>query len=274
MKYLLFGHVTKDLLADGGFSIGGTATYAARTALALGCRVGVITSAAADLHLDSVLSGCDVVRVPAGMTTTFENIYTPEGREQFVHALATPLNLDAVPDRWREPDIVHLAPLVSECDPALAEAFPGALVGVTPQGWMRTWDGDGRVYASEWHGAAALLPRVDATVFSREDVGRNEATIAALSGLARTMVVTLGAKGCRVYTSGEERHVPVVPMPEVDPTGAGDIFAAAFFVRLREQGDPVSAAHFANCVAALSVQRSGWAGTPTVDEIARIMCEE
>lgn len=269
-SYLIIGHVTKDLLPDGGFTIGGTATYSSRTALAIGCRVGVVTSVAADLVLDSTLSGCEVMRLPASSTTTFENIYTPSGRKQFLHGVAAPLGLDAVPPHWRQPDIVHLGPLTGECDPALADGFPGALVGVTLQGWMRTWDDTGRVYAGNWQRAADLLPRVGAAVFSREDVGGDESIIAEFARLARVLVVTLGANGCRVYVEGEARHVPVTPMPEVDPTGAGDIFAAAFFVRLSQSGDPWSSARFANCVAALSVQRVGWAGTPTQAEIAGI----
>jgi len=58
---------------------------------------------------------------------------------------------------------------------------------------------------------------------------------------------------------------------EVDATGAGDIFAAAFFVRLQRGADPWTAACFANCVAAQSVIRAGLAGTPTPDDIVR--CE-
>jgi sugar/nucleoside kinase (ribokinase family) len=273
IDYLIIGHVTQDLVPDGGVTIGGTVTYSGRTALALDCRVAVITSAAPDFDLDPVLSGSEVVRLPSETTTTFENIYTPSGRVQFLHAVAAPLSLDAVPSRWRRPDIVHLAPLTGECDPVLVDAFPGALVGVTPQGWMRTWDHTGRVYASDWPGAADLLPRIDAVVISRQDVGGDQATIDHLARLALILVVTLGPEGCLVYAGGEERHVPVTPVPEIDPTGAGDIFAAAFFVRLRQSGDPWAAAHFANCVAALSVGREGWTGTPTREEIAKVACD-
>ena len=106
VNYLILGHVTKDLLPDGDYTIGGTATYAARTALAMGCRVWVVTSVAPDFDLDSALSGCEVVRLPAEQTTTFENVYLPSGRQQFLHALAEPLSLRAVPQRWREPDVV------------------------------------------------------------------------------------------------------------------------------------------------------------------------
>jgi sugar/nucleoside kinase (ribokinase family) len=271
---LIIGHVTKDLLPDGSFSIGGTATYAARTALAMGCRVGVVTSAAEDLKLDGVLSGCDVVRVPAEATTTFENIYLPSGREQFLHAVADPLGLEAVPGRWRRPDIVHLGPLVGECDPELAGAFPGALVGSTLQGWMRTWNNSRRVYVGSWEDAADLLPRIDASVISRDDVGGDEAMIVRFAQLAPILAVTLGPKGCQVYADGAERHIPVTAIEELDPTGAGDIFAAAFFVSLCQTGDPWAAANLANRIAALSVRRGGWKGTPTAEEVAGVMRAE
>jgi sugar/nucleoside kinase (ribokinase family) len=274
LDYLIIGNVTKDLLPDGSFTIGGTVTYAARAALALGCHVTAVTSASPTLNLDSVLSGTEIVRLPAEETMTFENLYTPSGRKQFLHALAAPLDLDAVPHQWRQPDIVHLAPLASECDPKLIDAFPGALVGVTPQGWMRAWDHTGQVRVTDWADAADWLPRVDAAVLSLQDTGDDEATITHFAQLAPILVVTLGAEGCRVYANGEERRVPVVLVPETDPTGAGDIFAAAFFVRLCQTGDPWKAADFANRVAALSVRRTGWASTPTREEIAGVMRDE
>jgi sugar/nucleoside kinase (ribokinase family) len=49
----------------------------------------------------------------------------------------------------------------------------------------------------------------------------------------------------------------------VDPTGAGDVFAAAFLVRYRETGDPFASALFASCAASLSVEAPGLEGVPT-----------
>ncbi len=269
LSYLIIGHITKDLLPDGGFTVGGTVTFAGRTALALGNRVAVVTSAAPDFDVDTVLAGCELVRVPTETTTTFKNVYTPAGREQFLYATAAPLRPDAVPQRWRQPDIIHLAPLAGECDYALADAFPGALVVATPQGWMRAWDHTGRVRVSDWPDADKLLPRLDAAVISLADVNGDQATLERMVRLTPVLVVTLGSEGCLVYIKGREQHVPVTPRDEVDPTGAGDIFAAAFFMRLRQSKDPVAAAHFANDIASWSVERAGWASTPTPKEISR-----
>jgi sugar/nucleoside kinase (ribokinase family) len=59
----------------------------------------------------------------------------------------------------------------------------------------------------------------------------------------------------------------------VDATGAGDIFAAAFFIRLFKTRDPWEAARFATLIASRSVTRIGLNGIPTQSEIEACMME-
>jgi sugar/nucleoside kinase (ribokinase family) len=266
LDYLAIGHVTRDLV-DGGFTIGGTVSYAARTARALGCRVGVVTSASPELDLSQLRSGIQVARIPAAATTTFENIYTAEGRRQVVHSVAETLVPGMVPTNWRT-TLVHLGPVVRECDPTLINAFDDAFVAITPQGWMRRRDRAGRVSRCPWKEAEELLARADAVVLSKEDVEGDETLVTRYAAQTRVLVVTQGALGCTVYTAGQSRHSPAPAVNEVDPTGAGDIFAAAFFLWLQRSGDPWAAARFANCVAAQSVTRVGLASIPTPEEVA------
>ena len=267
LDYLVIGHVTRDLV-DGDFMLGGTASYAARTARALGCRVGVITSARYDLDLSGVLDDVTITRFPAATTTTFKNIYSAGGRSQVLHSVAETLTPAIVPSNWRA-KIVHLGPVARECDPALVNTFGDAFMGLTPQGWMRRWDQAGRVSACQWEDAEPLLARADAVVLSEEDVGGDEALVARYAAQTRLLVVTQAAKGCTVHVAGQSRHFSAPVVPEVDPTGVGDVFAAAFFVRLQQDGDPWTAARFANCVAAHSVTRVGLSGTPDPEEVAR-----
>lgn len=266
IDYLVIGHVTQDMTPEGPV-IGGTAAFAARTARALGCRVGVVTSARPDLDLSPALTGVICHCLPAEATTTFENVYTPSGRRQTVRAVAERLNLAAIPPQWRRSPIVHLGPVAQEVDPALVAAFPMSLVGVTPQGWLRRWDEKGEVAACIWAGAEAVLSRATAVVLSPEDIS-DEAALAEYARRAHILVVTRGAAGSTVTWAGESRHFPAPSVAEVDPTGAGDVYAAAFFVRLYETRDPWEAARFATCLAALSVTRPGLQGTPTPDEVA------
>ena len=274
LGFLTIGHVTRDLLPEGGFAVGGTVSYSARTARAMGCHVGVITSAGEDFSPQEFLPDVQMVCIPASATTTFENRYDQERRVQMVRAVATPLPPSSVPLHWRAARVVHLGPVAQECDPALIELFPDAFVGITPQGWMRRWDENGRVTAVSWETADAHLPNVDAVVLSEEDVGGDDLLIKRWASLARVLVVTRGAAGCTVYAEGKAEHMQGFPTLEVDTTGAGDVFAAAFFVQLQEGGSVREAARLANCLAAVSVTRTGLASAPTAKEIAdcRIQC--
>jgi sugar/nucleoside kinase (ribokinase family) len=60
---------------------------------------------------------------------------------------------------------------------------------------------------------------------------------------------------------------------EVDPTGAGDVFAAAFFSRLFTTRDPWESARFATLLSAHSVTRPGLDGIPTPEEINACLVE-
>jgi sugar/nucleoside kinase (ribokinase family) len=269
LDYLAVGHVTRDLV-DSAFTIGGTVSYAARTARALGCRVGAVTSASPDLDLSQALDGVLVARFPATTTTTFKNIYTSNGRRQLLHGIAETLVPEMMPPHWSAA-IVHLGPVARECDPALVNAFGDSFLGVTPQGWMRYWDPAGRVSCCQWEEAEPVLARADAVVLSEEDVAGDETLVARYAAQTRLLVLTQSAAGCTIYLHGQASHFPAPAVHEVDPTGAGDIFAAAFFVWLQRTGDPGVAARFANCVAARSVTRTGLDSTPGPDEVAR--CE-
>ena len=55
---------------------------------------------------------------------------------------------------------------------------------------------------------------------------------------------------------------------EVDPTGAGDVFAAAFLTRYNAGGDPWEAAQYAAVAGALTVEAPDIAGIPTAEQLA------
>src|SRR5689334_2141128 len=89
--YLLIGHMTADLTPNGRLP-GGTVSYATRTAAAFGLRVALLTSATTDDSLlDSLRPYGEIVSIPAAETTTFENIYNPDGRIQYVRGVAAPI---------------------------------------------------------------------------------------------------------------------------------------------------------------------------------------
>jgi sugar/nucleoside kinase (ribokinase family) len=202
-------------------------------------------------------------------STTFQNLYQDGRREQHISAHAEPIDAADVPTEWRATPIVHIGPVAQEIDPGVVDAFPNSLLGITPQGWMRTWDERGIVRPRPWDPPAALLSRADAVILSREDLGHDMDRVQDYAQRSRLLVLTAGWKGATVYYRGDVRSIPAPQVVEVDPTGAGDIFGAALLIALHRSGDPFLAAAFANCVAAHSVERSGLDSIPTTAEIAR-----
>ncbi len=265
VDYLVLGHVTEDLTPSGP-RLGGTAVFSALTARALGLRAGIVTCANEATSL-AALDGIQVIRVPSPYTTTFENIKTPQGRVQILHHEASPIDFGSVPEAWRSTPIVHLGPIIHEVDPACASRFSASLLGVTPQGWMRAWDENGRIVPQSWDSAETLGPQAGAVIISREDVGGDEEVIEGLAHHARVLSVTEGPAGSVLYWNGDRRRFHAPEMTEVDTTGAGDIFAAALLVRLYTTRDPWEAARFATKLAAHSVVRVGLEGIPTRKEI-------
>ncbi len=204
---------------------------------------------------------------PAACTTTFENLYTERGRRQYVRQVAEPLTLDDLPVAWEQIPIAHLGPVAREVSPDLASVFGAATLGITPQGWLRAWASDGLVHPAPWPQAADLLGAADAVVLSMEDLGGDRALLDRFVGWSKLLVLTEGANGAIVHIDGRRIRVPGYDVVEVDPTGAGDVFAAAFLVRLRESGDALEAARYANCVASFSVEREGTAGIPAREQV-------
>lgn len=273
MRYLVVGHVCKDLVPN-GWSFGGTATFAALTARATGWQPHVITSTGPDLDPRVVLDDIEVVNSPAEHSTSFENTYTPHGRVQTLRAVANRLDprlLRAVMLDRRPIDVVHLAPVAQEVDYGWLDRVRGTFIGLTPQGWLRQWAADGHVQRAAWPEAEFVLKRATATVISIEDIDGDEALARQWSAWARLLVVTRGRDGCSIYYDGVITDLPAMKVDEVDPTGAGDVFAAAFFIRLKQTGSPIAAARFANCMGAKFVTRRGFEGIPTATEIQQCL---
>ena len=265
--YLVIGHITKDLLPGGGFRTGGTATYASLTAHLLGLRTAVVTSAEpgfcfAHAH-PSIMVRCH----PAERTTTFENVYSGGVRRQHLRCVANRLTGIHIPDAWRRADLVHLGPVAQEVDPRVCDLFPSPMMVVTPQGWMRSWDATGAVTRCKWPDAEHVLRRADVVVLSMEDLGGDEELLEHYVRRARHLVLTLGENGAMVFSAGRSERVPAYGVCVADPTGAGDVFAAAYVVRYAETGDTQRAAQFANSAASFVVEGAATDAVPTRDPV-------
>lgn len=271
LDYLVIGHLVCDITREGN-RLGGTAAYSAMTAKALGMRTGIVTTWAGELPLDP-LEGISVFSNPAEKSTTFENIYSPEGRTQFIHQKAPVINSEQIPEQWRRSSIIHFGPVAREMElPPWSNLSP-ALLALTPQGWLRDWDEKGQISACDWKSSGPALAAAGAVVISVEDVDGDEEEIERMSLECKVLAVTEGPAGARLYWHSDLRRFRAPQMKEVDATGAGDIFASAFFVRLYATRDPWEAARFATQLASFSISRPGLDGIPTQAEIKACLME-
>ena len=87
--------------------------------------------------------------------------------------------------------------------------------------------------------------------FEEEELIRNSSFLIHNSSFAPEVVTTLGARGCRLRSTGEV--IPPPPAKAVDSTGAGDTFNAVLAVRLAEEESLRDACIAANDAAAQSV---------------------
>jgi sugar/nucleoside kinase (ribokinase family) len=263
--FLVIGHLAKDRTAE-GWRLGGTAAYASLTASRLGLRAAVLTSAASDLDPSLLLPDIDVRLLPSKETTTFENIYGPEGRLQYVWARAGNIAASDVPPEFLAAKVVLLGPLLGEVEEDAARCFPRSLLAISTQGWLRTVLPDGRVEQispRQWR-PRLLLKRSQALFVSEEDLPPTEVeeTLARWAAQVPLLAFTRGVGGARLWSEGCWRQVPVIPAEEVDPTGAGDVFAAAFLSRYVETNDAWQAALFAAAAASISLEALGTAAIP------------
>jgi sugar/nucleoside kinase (ribokinase family) len=255
--YLACGHVTLDRGA-GGDAPGGSVTYAGRAAAALGAAVRVLAGAGADFPRGA-LAGLEARLVPAPATTVFENRYGPDGaRTQRVLAAAPPLSPGDLPARWREADVLHLAPVLGEVDvPAFRAAVRARVVGLGVQGLVRAVEPDGRVSQPRWRFAPADLEGVDFAFVGEDDLAGQDDLLVRLARAVPVVVATRGSRGCDVASGGRSRRVGVHPAAERDTTGAGDAFAAGYLVAAAAGADPWEAARLGAAVASLAIEGRG-----------------
>jgi 1D-myo-inositol 3-kinase len=261
------GHICRDV-TDDGYVVGGAAAYSSIAAHSLGARARVLTSH--DPAFEEYRSLPETVSItvkPAEDSTTFHNTYDGGARTQLLLGRGATIGGGDVPSDWGRSDVLYLCPIADEVEPSVLQATTGSVIGVTPQGWFRTWDDAGVVSAKKWAGAEAVLPHVDVCVLSEEDIAAFPEELDRFRSLTKRVVFTHGAGGATLYAGDEARHFPAYEARQVDPTGAGDVFATAYLLYVAAKGDPVDAMAFGNCVASFAVEDVGTKGIPAASRV-------
>ena len=236
VRVAIVGNLSLDLVDGAPPRPGGPPYYASRALAALGvpARVRVKCAAGDRRLLEPAFSriGIGPEWISGPTTATYSFSYDGETRTMEVRALGEPWSVDDVAGldtQWVHVGALYRGEFPQETLAALHES--GARVLLDGQGLVRP----------AATGPLELTPEPD-TSFLRyvsvlklsEDeakalVGRlDERRLSALG--VPEVIVTLGSRGCIVVARRALVHVPAEPREGVDPTGAGDAFAAAYVV--------------------------------------------
>lgn len=238
MSLAVIGHLSRDVIADGAPRIGGGPWHAGRALAALGADARIVAKCG-EPEATSFARELETLALPfdlvVGETTTAFSFSYDESGVRTMH-------VDALGDPWREEELrlegvewLQVVPLLrGQIDLELVDAphvllDAQGLVRVPAVGPLHLDDGFDR----------AQLRRVSMLKLADEE--------AAVVGDVDVpeVIVTHGVRGATVNGA----HVQADPV-ECDPTGAGDMFAAAYLVARAGGAEPVAAALSATSVVA------------------------
>lgn len=286
---VVVGSASRDVVDDDprGWRLGGGVTYGglmlARLGLPTRVLVGVDAPAANADELDALrAAGADVRLVRLARSPVFENLETPSGRIQTCIEPGDPIPEDALPSEWRSSEAWLLGPVADELPGGWAAIPPAdAVVALGWQGILRQLPRGERV-GKRPPAPSPILRRANIVGVSRHDV--DPATpleeLLHLLAPAATLLVTEGhLGGWEICLAGGEpvsrRQYPGIPAAaEVDPTGAGDVFLAAYLAAqvhhpLTGSGRHGGDLRLAAAAASLNVERPGLLGVPGLAAVTR-----
>ena len=269
LTFLSVGHFCYDV-SPNGYILGGSASYSTLTARNLGHHTRAVTAVGANFdRRNPLLDGIKAVYCESPETTIFDNQYDEKGhRQQFILGAAKELKGADVPVAWHPSDIVYLCPIANEVSAELVHCFSKrTLIGATPQGWLRQWDAKGRVESKRWETAEDILPYIDVLILSDEDVRAYPDELEKYIRLAPIVVLTQGARGATLFQNGTQLESAAYSVTEVDPTGAGDVFATSFLIDYYQNRTVEKALNFAHCVASFAVEGVGTSGIPELAQV-------
>ena len=269
VTFLSVGHFCYDV-SPNGYILGGSASYSTLTARNLGHHARAVTAVGANFDRQNrLLDGIKTFYSESSETTIFDNQYDEQGhRQQFILGAAKKLKGADVPVEWRTSNIVYLCPIANEVSTELVHCFSkDTLIGATPQGWLRQWDASGRVEAKRWATAEKILPYIDVLILSDEDIRAYPDELERYIRLTPIVVLTRGARGATLFQNGTQLESAAYSVTEIDPTGAGDVFATSFLIDYYQNRTVEKALNFAHCVASFAVEGIGTSCIPKLAQV-------
>ena len=280
MIYLI-GNPTRDkiITCDGeAETIGGTVWYAAQLLTRLMPPQAIAVVGHGDALVKRLFEEQNVnVRYLSvdGRIAHFENNYTGAHRHQHAR-MGVPVELRDIPPEAFEAEALLVGPVLQDIDLSILTARRKGLLMLDIQGILRHLTPANQVVEKMGSDAATAIRHCDML-----KLNAREAKIITLTGHIDTalkklyqmgpnlIIITQGSKGAHIYDGDHMVHLSTPKVSEIDSTGAGDIFAAAFLRQYIDSCDPIAAGQFAVIAAALSIRGIGISAIPSLPEIEK-----
>jgi sugar/nucleoside kinase (ribokinase family) len=250
------GNLAVDVIDGGPPRIGGGAFHCARALRALQAPAVIVTKCAEQdrpaLVPRLAALGLPVEWRPAERTAAFSMRYDGDRRLMTLETLGPVWTPDDVRE-WvnralGRAEWVHVSGLARSDFPAetLAELARGRRVSLEGQALVRRAATGPLTLDAEFD--PAVLEHVSVLKLAEEELralGREPQELGV-----REVLVTHGSRGAVVWAGGKLEEVPAQPVRDVDQTGAGDAFVAAYLVSRYAGLQPVAAARRATSLVA------------------------
>ncbi len=253
-----------EIHAEGMGSCPGGIANLAIAASRLGLRTGLASTFGDDVYGEFLWRTLEQEGVDLSRSQRVADWHSPvtislamqRDRAMVTHAHDSPI---AIADLVTDPPAtkVGFVSLEEAAEPWLVKAKAKGARLFGDAGWDASgqWRPEDLVGLSELY---AFMPNsTEAMAYTRTEDPR--AALVSLADLVPVVVVTCGGQGSIGLDSitNEEEWVPSLPVNAVDPTGAGDVFDAAFILGTLREWPLRNRMAFANLCAALSVQQVG-----------------
>ena len=277
-RFSVTGEISLDRLRNPGQpawqGLGGCATYLSLALGRLGVQTLFATVAGDDLPPGSLTplqeAGVDLrLRQAAGPTARLDITYNQAGdivRLRFETGVESQIDADWLPEVFWQADwiVVGTAPYGYQQQVIARANQCGRLVTLSTQ---REFDG-------AWDMLGALLPHLDVLFINSNEVVNlsGDSLQAGLGAMRRlnphlTCLVTCGERGAILLHGDKLWTVAACPGPVVQPTGAGDAFAAAWLASWAQGADVESALRMASVAASLALRGPAHTALASAEEI-------
>jgi sugar/nucleoside kinase (ribokinase family) len=247
VRVAVVGNLSLDLVEGGPARPGGPPHYAARALAALDAPA-IVRAKCAEVDRERLLLpleqlGLPVEWRPGATTASYAFSYDGDVRSMDVRELGS---------RWSVGDVADLDAEWVHVGALFRGEFPTEALGsLAEAGVQLSFDGQGLVRPART-GPLVLEPEPEPSFLRYVSVLKlSEEEALALAGRVDErplsdlgvpeVIVTLGSRGCIVVVGRQLFRVPADPL-DVEPTGAGDAFAAAYVFERSSGREPQRAA--------------------------------